>query len=92
VQARKWIPEFNPDVVIYATPQPDLEWTVSGLAEALVEGARLDEPFVREMINQVSIRSGMSEFEVRQLLMPVREPLVRWTYGTMVSEKLSRLK
>jgi len=83
VHARLNIAKFAPDLVIYASAQPELEWTGQRLALALAEGVQLDDPFLLETVRSVGITPGMNEFEMRQRLAPAQETLVRWAYETI---------
>jgi D-alanyl-lipoteichoic acid acyltransferase DltB (MBOAT superfamily) len=82
--ARKRVPEFGADVVIYATAQPDLLWAGLRLSEALAEGSQLDEPALREIVDRAGINARMSQPEILQRLTPVQEELIRWAYHTFV--------
>jgi hypothetical protein len=87
--ARKRIPEFEPDVVIYATAQPDLEWSGLRLAQALTAGAHVDDPVLREIVDRAAITPGMNEFQIRQHLKSIHEPLVQWAYRTLAEAAAS---
>ncbi|NQX88521.1 MAG: hypothetical protein HRT77_07635 [Halioglobus sp.] len=80
LSARQKVPQFSPDVIIYVTPQPDMDWIVERLSLALSQGATIDEPFIQNVIESAGVQAGMDRIEIEKRLEPVAAELVEWSY------------
>jgi hypothetical protein len=78
------VPGFDPDALLYISPQREEFRITNKLPKMLRKGQALEYPFLKNLCDSLGIDMYTSSEEAKRRLMPYTYHIIRWGYQTLV--------